>query len=82
MTEQSARLPQLLSVDEFARALGVSRRSVFTWIGRGQIQSVRLGRVRRIRLDELERVCDRGVLVSGKQATGDSVSGSRQGVRP
>jgi excisionase family DNA binding protein len=47
-------LPELLRVDEAAAFLGVSRGLVYELARRGKLQSVRLGRLLRIKRDGLE----------------------------
>ncbi len=43
---------------EFAEALGVSRQHVHNMIGRGELQSMKLGKARRIPATEIERLLD------------------------
>ena len=65
MTVQTARIPatrpaphvpidrMLLTVEEAAKALGVGRSLMFELIATGQVESVRLGRLRRVRPEDL-----------------------------
>lgn len=45
--------PVLLTAQQLARALGISRRTLTTWDQRGIIPSLRVGRVRRYELDRV-----------------------------
>jgi excisionase family DNA binding protein len=48
--------PQLLySPEEGARALGLSRSRIFVLLSRGEIESVQIGRARRIPAEALEQ---------------------------
>lgn len=51
----------LLTYREAAEALGVSERSIYGWVKSEQIASTRLGRLVRIRRDEVERVAREGI---------------------
>lgn len=54
-TKQSSA--RLLSVDEAAARLTVSRRTVFAWIAAGRLRATRLGRrTTRIRGSEIDRL--------------------------
>jgi excisionase family DNA binding protein len=46
-----AASPRLANIKETARALGVSTRTVNTLVQRGQIPSVKVGGLRRFRID-------------------------------
>ena len=48
----------LISTDEAAQQLGVSRRSVYRMMSRGDLPAVRLGRLNRIRYSDLAKVID------------------------
>lgn len=50
--------PLLLTVEEAARAIGVGRSLMYELIGAGVIQTVRIGRLRRIHLDDLRTYVD------------------------
>lgn len=50
---ESQRL--LLSVEEAADSLGISRAAMYQILGRGEVASVKLGRSRRIPVDALRR---------------------------
>jgi excisionase family DNA binding protein len=52
MTE--TRLPMLFSIEEVADILHVGRSTVFKLIKEGKIQSVKLGRSRRIPIDAMQ----------------------------
>jgi excisionase family DNA binding protein len=49
----------LLRVEEAALWLGLSKRTVFELLSRGEVQSVQIGRSRRIALTALERYVER-----------------------
>jgi excisionase family DNA binding protein len=53
---QSTQLALVLSVDEFASALRVNRRTIIRMIDRELIRAVRVGRVLRIPRSELDRL--------------------------
>ncbi len=48
----------LLTVDECARRLGIGRSHTYVFVLRGEIPSVKLGRSRRIRTEDLDRFID------------------------
>lgn len=54
-TETTSRPRILLTVEEAAQALRVGRTTVFHLIRTGALDSVRIGRLRRVPLDELHR---------------------------
>lgn len=54
-------LPQVLTVDEAARALRVSPESIRRWLRDGLIQGVKFGHVWRVARDEVLRVMQEGV---------------------
>jgi excisionase family DNA binding protein len=47
-----------LNIDEVAREMEVSRRTVFRWIKNGEIESVKIGGTRRIYSDSLTKKSD------------------------
>ena len=47
---------KLISTAEAAQQLGISRRSVYRMMSRGDLPAVRLGRLNRIRYSDLSRV--------------------------
>lgn len=49
-----APAPLLLTVEEAGAALGVGRTLMFELIARGDIRTVRVGRLRRVRPDDLD----------------------------
>lgn len=60
MAEQLHRVSTLLSPQEFADHLSISRWTVYAWIAEGRIKSVKLGRLVRIPESELERIIKEG----------------------
>ena len=56
MTE--TRLPMLFSVEEVADILHIGRSTVFKLIKEGKIQSIKLGRSRRIPIDSMQNYVD------------------------
>lgn len=51
-----ASLPQLLSVAEVARQLGISTRTIWSFIAHGQLRTLRLGKKTvRVEASELQR---------------------------
>ena len=54
-TSQAERSPRLLlTVEEAAERIGICRSNMFKLIRRGEIQSVKVGRLRRVTPDALE----------------------------
>ena len=56
MTE--SRLPILYSVEEVADILHIGRSTVFNLIKQGKIQSIKLGRSRRVPIDAMQTYVD------------------------
>lgn len=54
MTTDTQTVTRPLTVDEYADAMGISRRSVYELIGRDELKSFKIGRLRRIPPSELE----------------------------
>lgn len=50
--------PRLLTADEAAAMLGISKRTVYELMSRGHLHSVTIGRSRRIKLTDLEQYVD------------------------
>lgn len=59
--EQMSTQQLMMPVDEAARRLWVSARSVWRWISAGEIKVVKLGRAVRIPASEIERIARQGV---------------------
>lgn len=59
----------LLTVEEAAQKLGISRAHLYTLLQRGEVPSVHLGRSRRISVRALQDWIDRLAADSGAQAT-------------
>ena len=56
----SGPLRQLITVDTAAKMLGVSRRTVYTFISRGELETVRLSpSIRRVKVGSVEGFIDR-----------------------
>lgn len=53
--------PLLLNRDQVAMRLGVSVRGVDAWIRQGLIRTVPLGRLKKVPLSEVERICREGI---------------------
>jgi excisionase family DNA binding protein len=51
-------MPEMLTLNEIAKTLKVSRRQVEYWIADGRIRRVKLGRAVRVDRSELERFVD------------------------
>lgn len=47
-------LPRFLTPDEVADLLRVSRRTVYNWLRSGQLSAIRLGKVRRVRHEDID----------------------------
>ena len=56
--EQHQGLQALLTPDEVATALGCGRTYVYELMGKGELRSVKLGRLRRIPHSEIARLVD------------------------
>ena len=52
---------RLLNCDEVAQLLGVSHWSIRSWINRGDVRSVKLGRRRLILSSEVDRIISEGL---------------------
>lgn len=50
---------RLLTVDDCARRLGIGRSHTYAYILKGEIASVKLGRNRRVRPEDLEQFIER-----------------------
>lgn len=53
-------IPVLLTLDQVAKALQVSRRTVESLVSSGQLRSVTIGRSRRVTQDDLAQFASRG----------------------
>ena len=51
---------RFLTPQQFADRLSISRWTVYAWLQTGQIKSIKLGRLVRIRESELERIIKEG----------------------
>ena len=51
-----SRLPILFSVEEVADILNIGRSTVFRLIKENQIESIKLGRTRRIHIDAMQKL--------------------------
>jgi len=51
----------LYTVKELSSILGTHEQTIYDWIEQGKIKSVRLGRLIRIRREELNHILKRGV---------------------
>ncbi len=60
MVEQLHQVSTLLSPQEFADRLSISRWTVYAWIQEGKIAAIKLGRLVRIPESELERIIKEG----------------------
>ncbi|ADP84831.1 helix-turn-helix domain-containing protein [Pseudofrankia inefficax] len=60
-----AGAPVLLTVEEAARLLRISRTVLYDLIGDGEIPAVRIGRLRRLRLADVETFAERRVEPGG-----------------
>jgi len=52
--------PILTTVSETARLLNVSRAKVFVMLQRGELESVKLGNMRRVRVASIKRLAETG----------------------
>jgi excisionase family DNA binding protein len=59
----------LLSVDQFARALGVTQACIRRWLLERKINSVKLGRLVRIPYTDVQRLIDLGFRPARKRAS-------------
>ncbi len=51
----------LLSPQQFADRLSISRWTVYAWLQEGRLRSVKIGRLRRIPASEVERIVQEGL---------------------
>ena len=62
MTQETHRdSQQLLSPQQFADKIAVSRWTIYGWISSGKIESIKIGRLVRIRETEVERIVQEGL---------------------
>jgi excisionase family DNA binding protein len=61
----------LVTVPEAAVLLGVSKQTVWTWVYRREIGSVKIGKSRRIRVSEIERFVSASE-IPARQADGEN----------
>ncbi len=52
---------RLLTPQQFADRLSISRWTVYAWIAEGRVKSVKLGRLVRIPESEVERIVQEGI---------------------
>ena len=61
MTQETNKdIQQLLSPQQFADKIAVSRWTIYAWIQEGRIEAIKLGRLVRIPEAELERIIEEG----------------------
>jgi excisionase family DNA binding protein len=58
ITNNKIELPMLFTVEQVAQILGIGRSTVFQLIKNEQIESIRLGRSRRIPVDAMQNYVD------------------------
>jgi excisionase family DNA binding protein len=58
-TTAAAIEPALLTSEEAARRLGISRSRLYLLMGRGELESVKIGRTRRIPTDSVDALVAR-----------------------
>ena len=58
ITNNKVELPMLFTVEQVAQILGIGRSTVFQLIKNEQIESIRLGRSRRIPVDAMQNYVD------------------------
>lgn len=61
MSNSAENKPVLLSPNSAARALDVSRSTIYGFMKRGQIKFVQVGSDRRIPVDEINRIAAEGI---------------------
>jgi excisionase family DNA binding protein len=55
---------QALTVKETAESMGVGVSTIWMWIAQGRMSSFKLGRVRRIRPEDIDAFVERNLLLS------------------
>ena len=58
-TDQPATPRLMLTVEQAAEALGIGRTTMFALVKSGQIQSIRIGRLRRVPADAIDTYAQR-----------------------
>lgn len=58
ITKNQVELPMLFTVEQVAQILGIGRSTVFQLIKAEKIESIRLGRSRRIPIDAMQNYVD------------------------
>jgi excisionase family DNA binding protein len=66
MTDTDTAAPRLLSIVAAAKAMGVSRGTMFTLLDSGRLAYVRIGRRRLIPVDAIERFIDANLVAKGR----------------
>ena len=61
--------PVLLSVNEAAKSLGISRASVYLLISHGELDSLRVGRLRRIPRRSLDDFVESGLALQRQESS-------------
>ena len=61
MEKQIPEISTLLTPQQFADRLAISRWTVYAWISEGRIKSVKIGRLVRIPESEVDRIVQEGV---------------------
>ena len=61
MEKEVQQVSTLLTPQEFAQRLSISRWTAYAWISEGRIQSVKIGRLVRIPESEVERIVQEGI---------------------
>jgi len=61
-------MTRLLTIKEASSALSISRSTLFVYLTAGRIQSVKLGRHRRIPESEIDRIAVEGLPPTGRSA--------------
>jgi len=65
MSEATPVTPQLLSISAAASMLGATEAAVRKWLAQGRLPVVKLGRLTRLRLSDLESVVKNGLPAPG-----------------
>jgi excisionase family DNA binding protein len=60
LTHRTHGPPELLSIEQAARRLGIGRTATYDAIGRGDLRSIRIGRRRLVAADALVELTQRG----------------------
>ena len=70
MIEEFSQFPQLLKVPEVAKVLSISRSMAYLLVQRGEIPSVRISHLLRVREEDLQRYIEKNTINEYEEVVG------------